>query len=146
MRSIPKTAALRAYAGGGRWEVACQTRNPVDVELAFGAKAGEGVFGDDLPQAPLVVEREREVDVRDAPFAAHGARALPFCVTFRGCCTIRGYTHGKEQKKFTSLLAFRPPALPLLHGLADIRDARGSFLPRLLAFLSFALHYPSFPP
>ena len=36
------------------------------LEGTFCAEAGERVFGDDLPRALLVVEREREVDVSDA--------------------------------------------------------------------------------
>ena len=76
-------------------------------------------------------------------FGALGERALPFCAMFRGCCTIRGYTHGKEQKKFNSLLAFRSPAPPLLRRLADVRGAGGSFLPRLRAFLSSVFHRPT---
>ena len=49
------------------------------------------------------------VDMRLAwLFGARGARALPFCVTFRGCCTIRGCARRYIAYKSARAVAYKP--------------------------------------
>ena len=49
------------------------------------------------------------VDMRLAwLFGARGARVLPFCVTFRGCCTIRGCARRHIAYKSARVVAYKP--------------------------------------